>query len=166
MSFVCSEKPITGLDLPIYARKKEGYGFNEFEISNSTISAVFRHTNTDTTHNSDNTYNRNSNIVMLMMIITNKTILNTLILIITIATTQTISPAGRACGLLARGGSRVSHWGWSGSLRGAEAGCNDVPLRGWRNTVGNLNEFFLFRKADHGPRFADIRAKKRGVRFQ
>ena len=42
MSFVSSEKPITGLDLPIYARKKEGYGFNEFEISNSTISAVFR----------------------------------------------------------------------------------------------------------------------------
>jgi len=42
MSYFCSEKPITGLDLPVYARKKEGYGFNEFEISNSTISAVFR----------------------------------------------------------------------------------------------------------------------------
>ena len=42
MSFVGSEKPITGLDLPVYARKTEGYGFNEFEISNSTISAVFR----------------------------------------------------------------------------------------------------------------------------
>ena len=40
--FFCSETPITGLDLPIYARKKEGYGFNEFEISNNTISAVFR----------------------------------------------------------------------------------------------------------------------------
>ena len=42
MSFFCSEKPITGLDLPIYARKKEGYGFNEFEMSNRTISTVFR----------------------------------------------------------------------------------------------------------------------------
>ena len=31
--------------------------------------------------------------------------------------------------------------------------------------VGNLNELFLFRKADHGPRFADICAKKEGYGF-
>ena len=41
-----------------------------------------------------------------------------------------------------------------------------AEMRGWWNTVGNLNELFLFRKADHGPRFADICAKQRGVRFQ
>ena len=36
---VCSgsEKPIAGLDLLLYARKTEGYGFIEFEISNNTI---------------------------------------------------------------------------------------------------------------------------------
>ena len=42
---------------------------------------------------------------------------------------------------------------------------NVLSLRGWRNTVWNLNELFLFRKADHGPRFADICAKKEGYGF-
>ena len=42
MSFAGSEKPITGLILLVYARKPGGYGFNEFEMSNSTISTVFR----------------------------------------------------------------------------------------------------------------------------
>ena len=42
MSFAGSEKPITGLILLVYPRKPGGYGFNEFEMSNSTISTVFR----------------------------------------------------------------------------------------------------------------------------
>ena len=36
------KKPIAGLNLLVYARKSEGYGFIEFEISNSIISTVFR----------------------------------------------------------------------------------------------------------------------------
>ena len=40
--FVGSQKHITGLSLLVYARKAEGYGFIEFEISNSTTSTVFR----------------------------------------------------------------------------------------------------------------------------
>ena len=42
MSFFGSEEPITGLDLLICARTPGGYGFNEFEMSSSAISAVFR----------------------------------------------------------------------------------------------------------------------------
>ena len=37
-----SNKPIMGLNLLVYAWTTEGYGFIEFEISNSTISKVFR----------------------------------------------------------------------------------------------------------------------------
>ena len=36
------KQPIAGLDLLVYARTTEGYGFIEFEISNSTISTVSR----------------------------------------------------------------------------------------------------------------------------
>ena len=42
MSFAGSEKPITGLIFLVYARKPGGYGFNEFEMSKSTVSTVFR----------------------------------------------------------------------------------------------------------------------------
>ena len=40
--FVSSKKPITGLNSPVYSWKPEGYGLIEFEISNNTISTVFR----------------------------------------------------------------------------------------------------------------------------
>ena len=39
--FVGSKRPITGLNLLVYAWKTEGYGLIELEISNSTISTVF-----------------------------------------------------------------------------------------------------------------------------
>ena len=41
-SLFASNKPITGIVLLVCARETEGYGFIEFDISNSTISTVFR----------------------------------------------------------------------------------------------------------------------------
>ena len=37
-----SDKPVAGLVILAHARTTEGYGFIEFESSNSTISTVFR----------------------------------------------------------------------------------------------------------------------------
>ena len=38
-------------------------------------------------------------------------------------------------------------------------------LRGWRNTIGNLIEFFWLKKQHRGPQFTGICVKDRGVRF-
>ena len=38
-------------------------------------------------------------------------------------------------------------------------------MRGWRSTVGNLNELFWLRKAGHGLLSADICEKTRGYGF-
>ena len=55
-----------------------------------------------------------------------------------------------------------------GGLRGRRAPARTRPrgsLRGWRNMVGNLIEFFWNRKTYHRPHFTGMSVKSRGVRF-
>ena len=57
------------------------------------------------------------------------------------------------------------HICFPGGLGSPQARYGYSLMRGWRNTVGSLMELFWLKKAYHGPQFAGICVKNRGVRF-